>query len=168
MKKDYNCIVCDIDGVLLDTSFIIKDIYEKGLKGDRKWDYFYEECNSEKVNIYSDMKNYIELMVIQGALPILSTARNERNRENTIKKLNKEGIPFYELYMRGEDDYRPSSEVKKDHLISIRNKYNILLFMDDDISNVSMAESLGIKAIKIPRENIIWVEGERGYENSSN
>lgn len=155
MKKDYNCIVCDIDGVLLDTSFIIKDIYEKGLKGDRKWDYFYEECNSEKVNIYSDMKNYIELMVMQGVLPILSTARNECNRKETEEKLKAEHIPFFKLYMRKEKDYRPSAEVKKEHLTDIQKRFNIVLFIDDDITNVSMAEGLGISSLRIPRETVV-------------
>ena len=154
----YNCIVCDIDGVLLDSSFIIKDIYDKGLKGDEKWDYFYSKCNSEDVKVFNDIENYVKLMVTQGVLPIFSTARNERNREDTEKKLKAEHIPFFKLYMRKEGDYRPSAEVKKEHLTDIQRRFNIVLFIDDDITNVKMAEGLGITSIKIPREDKELVE----------
>ena len=40
-------IVLDVDGVCLDSSAIIKELFELKLKGDAKWDYFREHCNGD-------------------------------------------------------------------------------------------------------------------------
>ena len=56
MKR--KAIICDIDGVLLQTDFILDEIHALGLKGDEKWEYFYENCNSDRV---LRMKGAIEL-----------------------------------------------------------------------------------------------------------
>ena len=47
MKR--KAIVMDIDGVCLQTDFILDEIHSLGLKGEDKWDYFYEHCNSDRV-----------------------------------------------------------------------------------------------------------------------
>ena len=144
------CVVFDIDGTLLKSAFILNELLEKNLKGKAKWDYFYAHCNSDKVKVVPCMREIIKELVIKGYVPILSTARNEHNREATIEKLHKEGIIFKELYMRQDGDYRPSAEVKKEHLISISEKYDIKFFMDDDVSNINMAKELGIGTIQVP------------------
>ena len=48
MTKRY-CVVLDVDGVILYTSFIFEEILKLGLKGDKRWDYFHANCNSDKV-----------------------------------------------------------------------------------------------------------------------
>ena len=146
-KKD--CVVCDVDGVLLDSSWIIREIYEKGLKGDTKWDYFYSKCNSEKVMPIAWAKKYLELAVLNGILPLLLTARNEHNRAETEKKLKKENIPYFKMYMRQEGDYRTSSEVKEDWLKEISNEYNIIIFIDDDLSNIRVAQKMNLNVFKV-------------------
>lgn len=156
-------MVFDVDGVLLNTSFILKDILHKGLKGDAKWEYFYDNCNSDRVTVIEDMPKIVRGFIVKGYIPILSTARNEHNRKATAEKLWKEGIIFKELYMRSDGDYRPSAEVKREHLLAISERYNIKFFMDDDISNINMAKELGIGAIRAPRDCNI---GEKD-ENSS-
>lgn len=151
MPKD-KAIIFDIDGVLLDTSFIFEEIFELKLKGDAKWDYFMANCNSDRV---SKIKGAIELywqFSNGGHAPYIffSTARNEKCKEATLNKLWKEGfiIPDEGLFMRKNGDYRPATEVKKEHLLEIMKKYEIIAFIDDDLANCEMAKELGVLALR--------------------
>ena len=140
MKK---AIVLDIDGVLLKSDIIFEEIFNLKLRGDVKWDYFHQYCNSERVLF---IKNIIPFL--HGAYIILSTARNEKCRKETTERLLKEGLTFEKLLMRKENDYRPSNEVKRDHLKEIMQNYEIVAFIDDDLANCEMAKDLGILALR--------------------
>jgi hypothetical protein len=50
--------------------------------------------------------------------------------------------------MRRDNDFRPSHEVKKEHLEQIMQEYNIIAFIDDDLSNCQMAKELGIFTLR--------------------
>jgi hypothetical protein len=50
--------------------------------------------------------------------------------------------------MRKEDDYRPSPEVKKDHLNKVLQKFDIIAFIDDDLANCQMAKEEGIFSLR--------------------
>ncbi len=150
MKR--KAIVCDIDGVLLNSQFIIEEIFKLGLKGDEKWEYFYEHCNSDRV---LKMKGAIELFrqfSNSGNAPYIffSTARNEKCKEATLNKLWEEGfiIPDDAIFMRSYYDRRSAYEVKREHLIEIMKDYDIIAFIDDDIENCEMAKSLGILSLR--------------------
>ena len=54
-------VVIDIDGVILDSSFILKEIHEKGLKGEEKWDYYYNNCNSDRVHVIDSAWEFLQL-----------------------------------------------------------------------------------------------------------
>ena len=59
--------------------------------------------------------------------------------------------------MRKENDYRPSSEVKKDIIEQeILPKYVPVIAIDDDIRNIQMYNDLGILAlqVKLPKTTI--------------
>ena len=138
-------VVFDLDGVLLDTSFIFKELYELDLKGDAKWDYFHKRCNSDDVKLIPGIRKFFTTIYNDPPLAIIiSTARNEKVRKDTLKKLFDNRIIFDELYMRKDGDYRPSAEVKKEHLQDIMKKYEVEAFIDDDIENCDMAKELGI------------------------
>ena len=150
MKR--KAIVIDIDNCVLNTQFIIEEIFKLGLKGDDKWNYFYENCNSDKV---LRMKGAIELFrqfSNSGNAPYIffSTARNEKCKEATLNKLWKEGfiIPDDAIFMRSYYDLRPAHEVKREHLIEIMKEFDIVAFIDDDIENCEMAKSLGILSLR--------------------
>ena len=53
-----------------------------------------------------------------------------------------------DLYMRKDGDYRSSQEVKKDHLIEISKNYDIIAFIDDELSNCQAASNEGILALR--------------------
>ena len=78
----------------------------------------------------------------------LSTARNERIREETEERLRFENFSYTKLYMRNQGDLRPSSEVKADHLNLIQQEYEVVAFIDDDLTNCQMARDNGILAFR--------------------
>lgn len=142
-------VVIDCDGVLLDTSHIFKELYELDLKGDAKWEYFHKRCNSEDVKLIPGIKDLFKTFYNDVPLAIIiSTARNEKIRKETAAKLLENRILYDDLFMRKDGDYRPSPEVKRDHLKEIMKKYDVTLFIDDDIENCEMAKGLGITALR--------------------
>lgn len=162
MKR--KAIVCDVDGVILQTDFILQEIFELGLKGEEKWDYFYENCNSNRVEVIEETKKYIDSFIhatyeveeenkptaitIDSVTLIVSTARNEKCRIETGEKLYRCGIEPYRIYMRARDDLRSACEVKRDHLLKIMEEFDIVAFIDDDLDNCEIAKELGILALR--------------------
>ena len=150
MKR--KAIVIDIDNCVLNTQFILDEIHKLGLKGEDKWEYFYKNCNSDRV---LRMKGAIELFrqfSNSGNAPYIffSTARNEKCKEATLNKLWKEGfiIPDDAIFMRPYYDLRSACEVKREHLIEIMKEFDIIAFIDDDLQNCEMAKSLGVLALR--------------------
>lgn len=145
-------IVFDVDGVILDTSFILEDILSLQLKGDAMWDYFHEHCNSENVHLVKGFRllylKLLDMRINSGVEFILLTSRNEKVRENTEKKLREEGIFFDRLYMRNNGDYRESFILKKETLQDLQKEYNILLYIDDDLKNCETGKELGIYTVR--------------------
>lgn len=165
MKR--KAIVCDIDGVLLDSSHIMQEAEDLELYGDLKWDYFYNHCND--VEVIFETKKFLDTIdsgyyvtkenIIDGFdsythcdrqkyVIIISTARNEKCRTATEDKLFDEHIGYDKMYMRKDGDFRSACEVKKDHLIEIMEEFDIVAFIDDDIDNCEMAKSLGILSLR--------------------
>ena len=148
MKK--KAIVCDIDGVVLDTQFILDEIHELGLKGEEKWEYFYENCNSDRVKAIETTKNFYTTIryEINDLWCISSTARNEKCSDATLKKLAREKIVFDRSYWRKDGDLRPACEVKREYLLQIMEEFDVIAFIDDDLQNCKMAKSLGILSLR--------------------
>lgn len=140
-------VVIDIDGVILDTEGIIKEIYELKLHGSPMWDHFYANCNGKKALF---LQNIIPLLeCLKDTVHIfISTARNERVREKTENRLKSEKIPYEKIYMRNIGDFRSSPNVKEDHLDQIQQEYEIIAFIDDDLTNCEMARDKGILALR--------------------
>ena len=146
MNKE-KAVILDIDGVILDSTIILKEIYSLGLKGDNMWAYFHEHCNSPRVTLMKNARSLLENLK-DSTHVILSTARNDKCRRSTEERLRKEGFHYDFLYMRKDGDYRSSSEVKKDHLNQILQEFDVIAFIDDGLSNCQMAEREGIFALR--------------------
>ena len=140
-------IVLDVDGVCLDSSAVLKELFDLKLKGDAKWDYFREHCNGDRVKLINSTRLFINNLYPRCRI-ILSTARNEKCRESTEQRLENEGFLFDKLYMRPQNDYSLAYEIKKKHLLKIMESYDIVAFVDDDLANCEMAKELGILALK--------------------
>lgn len=140
--------VLDLDGVVLNSRCILDEIHTLGLTGDDMWKYFYTNCNADRVHVIDNALELIQLFYDAGVEIAFSTARNEKCKEETRKKLWQHGITSDLLYMRKDGDLRPSPEVKKEHLEEISKKYDIILFVDDELSNCETAKSMGIMSLR--------------------
>lgn len=143
-------IVLDVDNVILNSNFILQEIHEKGLKGNDMWKYFYTNCNSDRVQLMPRIKEFIRAIRYgdEEISIIISTARSEKVRPQTARKLTKHRIFFDEMYMRNIDDLSPASCVKREHLERIMKDYDVIAFIDDDLTNCQMAKELGILSLK--------------------
>ena len=139
-------MILDIDGVILNTDFIFQEINELGLKGNDIWEYFYQHCNSDRVQLMQGIEKFI--WAVDEFNIIISTARSEKVRLQTSQKLTKHRILVDKMYMRNIDDLNPASCVKREHLERIMKNYDIIAFIDDDLTNCQMAKELGILALR--------------------
>lgn len=148
MKR--KAIVCDLDNTLLDTQFILDEIHELGLEGGEKWAYFDKHCNSDRVKVIEITKIFYTTIRygINDLWCIISTARNEKCSDATLKKLVREKIVFDRSYWRKDGDLRPAYEVKREHLLKIMEEFDVVAFIDDDLQNCEMAKELGILALR--------------------
>ena len=137
-------IVIDIDGCILDSSKVLKTMKEKNYD----WNYFDCNCNSDEVELIGKIKPFIYAFE-KNIKIIISTARTEKIRPQTARKLWKHRIQFEDMYMRDINDYREDYEVKKDHIKSIMHKYNIVAFIDDKEKNCDMANEFGLLSFKV-------------------
>lgn len=140
-------IVIDIDNCVLDTQFILDEIHKLGLKGEDKWEYFYKNCNSDRVQLMPRIKEYLSGLHSEVGR-FFMTARTGKCVEETAKKLESFKIRVDRLYMRKQNDLRPAHEVKREHLLRIMEDFDIIAFIDDDLQNCEMAKSLGILALR--------------------
>lgn len=149
MKK--KAIICDIDGCLLDTAQIHKDIKELGLEGGAKWRYFGAKANDIRtVKFNHNMANLLKTLADTGVKIILLTARSESIRYQTRVRLDYEiDAAFnYDLLMRPINDFSDSSTIKFNHLKKILNGYEVILAIDDEDTNLKMFSFNGIFAMK--------------------
>ena len=76
-------------------------------------------------------------------------------RQLTVDWLNREGVPFDELFMRQEGDYRPDYEVKleiyENYIVPLG--YHIDFALDDRNQIVDMWRSIGIKTLQVEPGN---------------
>lgn len=149
-------VICDIDGVLIDTSLILKHIEDNKLTGDEKWEYFDNNANGLKAYPNRKMLEIIKLFWLKNFKIILLTGRSEKIKEETIKTLNNDFYlltdckPEFEIYMRKEDDYHLEPfEVKQRYLTELKKKYDIYCAFDDDEKNCKMFKENGILTFEV-------------------
>ena len=147
MKK---CILCDIDGVLVDSSKWLP--YVPANREDRVgWDVF-----AQVSDLCTPNKPMITIIGILGAMfPIIFVTSRENSdvlRKATERQLDEfsNGLlkvgDKHKLLMRPYADYRDPWQVKKDLIeAEVLPNYIPVLAVDDEIDNIVMYKSLGIK-----------------------
>lgn len=144
-------IICDIDGCLLDTLNIHKQIEELGLTGALKWRYFEAGANDIKtVKFNRNLANVLKTFADTGIKIILLTARSEAIRYSTKLRLDYEiNAAFsYKLLMRSMGDSNDPHIVKYLHLKKILEEYDVILAIDDEDANLKMFAANGIFVMK--------------------
>lgn len=134
MKKK-QVVICDIDGVLIENP--LWDTLEN----------FYENIMDGWSNLWCE--KLLNGLISQGVHIIFVTARNYRFHSFTKLQLRSCVGDKFDLYMRDKDDLRPDWQVKKDYLVELKEKYNILFCIDDNIDNCNMYKDLGLVTLQV-------------------
>lgn len=148
-------IICDIDGVLLETKHIFEEIEKANLTGASKWDYFNRRANDHDVEVDTRVIEILETFANQGYKVLFVTARSAEIWKQTRAKIDMaigqyaQNIFEYSLAMRGTDDFNASDCVKAELLQQIQEKYDVLFAIDDDKSNCDMFRKNNILTLQV-------------------
>ena len=147
MKK---CIICDLDGVYVDSSKWTPYIPQN--RDDREgWDLFASHVSACTPNLA-----LIRILkVLSLFFPIIFITSREgsvvlkKGTEAQIDVFSNNWIHIgskHKLFMRPYKDYRDAWQVKRDIMIrDVLPYYEPIIAIDDEIDNVLMYESLGLK-----------------------
>lgn len=136
-------IIVDIDGTVADLTHRLHHLETPGKKRD--WDSFYatQELDTpmpKTIEFVKDKSKDHSVLFITGR-PDDYAGVTKDWLDSHFPGLN------YELYMRS--DYTPPAEYKKSVYNNlIKDRYQVVLALDDDQENLDMFSSLGIRAIK--------------------
>lgn len=152
MKK--KAVICDIDGVLLDSEHIFDKINELGLSGNDKWEYFNRHANDYDVEIDQRIVDALEALSNNFQI-VFMTARSVEIWKQTRAKIAQaiglyaDSIFDYELCLRGSNDKRTSVEVKAELLKDVQERYDVVFAIDDDPANCEMFAQNGILTLQV-------------------
>ncbi len=147
-------VICDIDGTLMNVEKRVE--YAKKHKKDTDrvmdWDIFLDPM----VMLEFDTPNRDVVGVIKALSSvnqdniIITSARNERHRDVTMKQLELAGVSYEAMYLRDDGDMRPDDIVKEELLGKIRaDGYNPTIAFDDRNQVVNKWRELGINCYQV-------------------
>lgn len=154
MNKEINekIIICDIDGCLIETSWIWELNKTLKLNSPECWEFFENNANSSWNKVDSFLLFLLKDKLKQGYKIVFITARSKNISEGTIKLIEeKTGLSYgldFDIYFRALDDSSEPWEYKGDCVdVYFKNK-QIALAIDDDKRIVEMYKNKGINAIR--------------------
>lgn len=136
MKK--KAIIVDLDGTLADIAHRRK--YVEGKKKDWK--------NFNKHIIKDDLNQWCA-EIIRRMIPdhhvLLVSGRTDELKGETMEWLKKHGVPYTDLMMRKDKDYRDDTVVKREiYEAEIKPHYDVLFVIDDRAKVVKMWRDQGL------------------------
>ena len=152
--------ICDVDGTLMNVEKRVQWAKKHKKDTDRimNWDMFldplvmleFDRSNRDVCNVinalYSDSINDNNI--------IITSARNERHRDVTVKQLSLAGVHYDAMYLRDDDDFRPDDVVKAELLGKIiTDGYDPTVAFDDRNQVVNKWRELGIKCYQVREGN---------------
>ena len=146
------CIIVDIDGTIAfdkHGEIIPTDFTREG------WNEFHKHMDMYNADRFIPIWSTINMIrPFKFSTTVFLTAREDKGdiRNNTREFIDKylPWLHIRKLYMRAENDFRSSAEVKRDILLhDILPKYDVLCVIDDEEDNIKMFQSLGITAYKV-------------------
>lgn len=140
-------VIVDVDGTLCDVSGIRH--YVLGHPHSRSFDDFHRASA-----ICPAIPSSVEWVLghqAAGRAVLVVTARNQRYEFITRRWLRKWEIPCDQLFMRGNRDERPDTEVKADILSEIRGLgFSIVAAIDDNPTVIELWEREAIPVTVVP------------------
>ena len=156
--------ICDVDGTLMNVEKRVSFAKKHKKDTDRvmDWDIFldpmvmleFDTPNRDVIGVVKALyksdyeedvsnNNYFNQIII-------TSARNERHRDVTIKQLEFAGIKYSAMYLRDDGDFRPDDIVKEELLGKIRaDGYNPTIAFDDRNQVVNKWRELGINCYQV-------------------
>src|SRR3954463_8864598 len=93
-------VIFDIDGTLADTTHRLHHVKAK----PPNWDAFFAECVNDP--LIEPTHELAQVVAAQGYKIILVSGRSAKVRPETEAWLAQHAVPYQELHMRAEGDYR--------------------------------------------------------------
>lgn len=138
-------IVCDLDGTLLSLDGIGYD-WALGKRTD------YSEFHRLAVNakpIVSMIKT-IQGLWDDGYDIVISTAREESWKPQTMAWLEEHKVPWNALLMRPRGDLRPDREIKYAHYQELQCSFRVAWVYDDSPEVIKMYEGFQVPVMLVP------------------
>lgn len=147
-------IIVDLDGTLADCEhrrhFIEGDPDDPTVRKD--WKSFYESMSEDPVNQWCE--HLVNLHFAADIRVILTTGRPAQYRKLTEAWLSNNAIPFDELYMRAEGDFRADELIKEEiYKTKIEPAYRTILVVDDRAKVVKKWRELGLTCLQCSEGN---------------
>jgi predicted kinase len=140
VNKKGNTIIVDIDGTLAH-------------RCDRQW-FDYSKVDQDDLDVTVD--GIVRAYAKMGYTILIVSGREgtEECRYKTLYWLEKHEIPFYELMMRKEGDFRRDSIVKEEiYNKYIKDKFDVEFVLDDRQQVVDMWREIGLKCLQVAPGN---------------
>jgi phosphoglycolate phosphatase-like HAD superfamily hydrolase len=138
------CVIFDIDGTLSDTSKRNHYVRSK----PRNWKAFAAAIPYD--DPYEDIIWLLNLFNQVGVTVILCSGREETSRKDTEEWLEKYGVKYFKMFMRGVKDYRDDTVVKYEMLLAIRHMgFEPRMVFDDRQKVVDMWRGMGLRCLQV-------------------
>lgn len=138
----------DMDGTLANVDSILhyvrKDSRYKDFDSFHRSSYF-SPPNQNVVDILFEA-------VDKGFTIVIVTGRNEKYRDVTQAWLDENNIPYDNIFMRPEDDFRPDTVIKNNIFQQINQHYHMVHFVDDRTDIAKVWEENGVSTSLITPE----------------
>jgi len=145
----HGVVVFDIDGVLVDSSQRYNHCQSITKSRREFWQCFFDcsllhmdKPNKRLIQLARAFKNL-------GWRVVILTGRVETMRDCTIGELRQFGVPFDEVIMRKNGDFRKAGEYKRDVVRGLGGFYARVIAYDDDPSVVGTLRGLGVVVVPV-------------------
>ena len=131
------CLICDIDGTLSDST-------------NRK---IFDDSHAIEEIVIEPVRDILFQYASSDIAIFIMSGRKETCREITEQWLEKNNIPYDDLYMRKADDNRDDTIIKRDlYEKYIKGRYNTLFVIDDRPKVCKMWQDLGIFTLVVNQD----------------
>ncbi len=141
-------ILVDLDGTLADIGHRVKHVQGVGRKD---WKRFFELMHLDRINEWC--RTLMRAMSAEGFRIAIVSGRPDTYRAAVERWLQENAVPFTELHLRKENDFRPDHIVKREILFRQFQKAEILFVVDDRQSVVDMWREEGLVCLQCQSES---------------
>ena len=134
-------VIFDIDGTLADISGRVHHVRKR----PKDWDSFFRGMAQDKA--ITSMVRLCDILYSAGLRVVLCSGRNESHRQQTVGWLARQGVPYHELRLRRDGDFRSDTVAKREMLRGI-DKRRVLFVVEDRSRVVEMWRSEGLVCLQ--------------------